>query len=670
MDGGSRGADRRGRRLRHLALVLLVAPLLLLAGAGSASAHAALKGTDPVDGSVLKTAPKAVTLTFTESVGLLDNSIRVFDPENRRVHTGKQEHADGRSDTARVTLPDLKQGTYIVAWRVVSADSHPVSGALTFSVGKRSATTAALPDDEVQDAASTALYNTARYIAYGGLALLLGTTAFAMVTGVAAPRGLLVGGWWTLLAATLALLLLRGSYERGSGPAAAFDLPVLRETATSRPGLALLVRVALLAVAAPVAVRAGVLRAPADGRGPAGYGRLRFAIVSAVSLALALTWAVAEHASAGIQVPLAMTSAVLHLLAMAVWLGGLAALVTVLQRTPGELPAPAVARFSRLAFAAVAVLAATGAYQSWRGLGSLDALTSTPYGRLLVAKLAGVALLLTAAACSRRFTARLAVPAAAEVPAPPERVRETVGAAPGDADAAHVRGADATHVQDGARVQDASHARGVQGGVRDAVDVRGAQGRVREAVDVRTDTDTDTEPQEAPTGPAPGDGAPAPHLQALRRSVLAEISLGLVVLALTTLLTGTEPGRAAEEAAASTAAAAQPLGSATVIPFDVGTPGGHGKVQIELTPGRVGENGVQALIFGPDGGIATVPELRLTFTLEGRDVGPLDARLTDRGGYWATDTLNLPLPGRWTMRATVRTSDIDQVTVSKTVRIG
>ncbi|POX44991.1 copper-binding protein [Streptomyces sp. Ru72] len=637
---------------------MLVAPLVLLAGAGSASAHAALKGTDPVDGSVLKTAPKALTLTFTESVGLLDNSIRVFDPENRRVHTGEQEHADGRSDTARVTLPDLKQGTYIVAWRVVSADSHPVSGALTFSVGKRSATTAALPDDEVQDAASTALYNTARYIAYGGLALLLGATAFAMVTGVAAPRGLLVGGWWTLLSATLALLLLRGPYERGSGPGAAFDLTVLRETATSRPGLALLVRVALLAVAAPVAARARLLRAPADGRGLARPDRLRFAIVSILSLGLALTWAVAEHASAGIQVPLAMTSAVLHLLAMAVWLGGLAALVTVLQRTPGELPAPAVARFSRLAFASVAVLAATGAYQSWRGLGSLDALDSTPYGRLLVAKLAGVALLLTAAACSRRFTARLAVPVAAQAPAPPERVRETVGAASADADAAHLPDAahvrDATHVRDAAHVRDASHARGVQG--------------VRADVDVRTDPDTD--PRDASTAPARGDGAPASHLRALRRSVLAEISLGLVVLALTTLLTGTQPGRAAEEAAASTAAAEQPLGSATVIPFDVGTPGGHGKVQIELTPGRVGENGVQALIFGPDGGIATVPELRLTFTLEGRDVGPLDARLTDRGGYWATDTLNLPLPGRWTMRATVRTSDIDQVTVSKTVRIG
>ncbi|MGW2505792.1 copper resistance CopC family protein, partial [Streptomyces sp. NPDC001588] len=239
-----------GRRPWHLVFVLLVVPLLLLAGGGSASAHAVLKDVDPVDGSVLKTSPEAVTLTFSESVGLLDDSIRVFDPGNRRVHTGEQEHADGRADTARVTLPRLPQGSYIVAWRVVSADSHPVSGALTFSVGKPSATTAVLPSDEAQDAATTTLYDIARYVAYGGLALLLGVLVFAMATGAGVARGLLVGGWWTLLAATVALLLLRGPYERGSGPTTVFDLRVLRETATSRPGIALLVRLALLGVAA------------------------------------------------------------------------------------------------------------------------------------------------------------------------------------------------------------------------------------------------------------------------------------------------------------------------------------------------------------------------------------------------------------------------------------
>ncbi|MEU6094130.1 copper resistance protein CopC [Streptomyces sp. NPDC047079] len=639
---------------------------MLLAGTGTASAHAALKGIDPADGSVLKKTPKAVTLTFTESVGLLDNSIRVLDPGNRRVHTGRQEHADGRADTARVTLPHLADGTYIVAWRVVSADSHPVSGALTFSVGKPSVTTAVVPGDAAQDAASAALYNLARYAAYGGLALLLGITAFAMATGVSGASGLLVGGWWALLGATSALLLLRGPYERGSGPAAAFDPSVLRDTVTSRPGLALLARLVLLGLAAVVAGRAGT----------APRGRLRFAIVSVLSVALALTWVVSEHAAAGIQVPVAMTSAVLHLLAMAVWLGGLAALLTALYRTPEDLPARAVARFSRLAFTAVAVLVATGVYQSWRGLGSLDALTSTAYGRLLTAKLVAVLFLLTAAAYSRRWTALLAA-SAAEVPVP-ERVRELVAAGTGralsvaryeePAGTDRQPGAGGTDGDPEAGPTDRDGARADGGGV--PADTGGDGLRTDRSADgARTDRDGEG----ARAGAIPGRQSapdPGPHRRALRRSVLAEITVGVVVLVLTTLLTGTQPGRAATEAAATTAAAEQPLGSTTVLPFDVGTPGGHGKVQIELSPGRVGENAVQAVIYGPDGGIATVPELRLAFTFKARGLGPLDARLTDRGGYWAADALNLPLPGVWTMKATIRTTDVDQVTVSKSVRIG
>jgi len=186
------------------------------------------------------------------------------------------------------------------------------------------------------------------------------------------------------------------------------------------------------------------------------------------------------------------------------------------------------------------------------------------------------------------------------------------------------------------------------------------EGRIAEGTDARPDTPVPTTESRDP-------GA---YRRGLRRSVLAEVTVGTLVLVITTLLTGTQPGRAATETAASATAADQPTGSTTVIPFDVGTPGGHGKVQIELTPGRVGENTVQAVLFGPDGGIATVPELRLTFTLAEQKIGPLDAKLTDEGGYWGSDTLTLPLAGTWTMKATIRTTDIDQVTVSKTVKIG
>ncbi|MCX4706844.1 hypothetical protein [Streptomyces sp. NBC_01373] len=87
-----------------------------------------------------------------------------------------------------------------------------------------------------------------------------------------------------------------------------------------------------------------------------------------------------------------------------------------------------------------------------------------------------------------------------------------------------------------------------------------------------------------------------------------------------------------------------------MLPFDVGIPNGTGTVQITFLPGRVGDNTVEALVYGPDKGISSVPELRLTLTLtltqRAQRIGPLDAKLADRGGYWATDRLRLPLPER------------------------
>ncbi|MFF1812131.1 copper resistance protein CopC [Streptomyces sp. NPDC058251] len=677
--------DRR-RVVRGLVLLGSVLALVLFGGVGGASAHAALTGTDPQDGSILKSAPRHVTLTFSESVGLLDDSFRVLTPDNRRVHTGAPGHAGDRSSTARVTLPrGLGTGTFTVVWRVVSADSHPVSGAFTFSIGKPSATTVALPSAPAGDTVSATLYDIARYLAYGGLALLIGAAGFVLACGYpGSVRRLLLTGWWTLLVSTLALLLLRGPYERGTAVTAALDSTVLRETLTSRPGMALVARLVLLAAAVFLLER---VRVPVRGQ-----GRARGVLVlgGLLALGLAITWAAAEHASAGIQVPLAMVSAVLHLLAMAVWLGGLTALLTALYRPAEHLPAAVVTRFSRLALTAVAALAATGAYQSWRGLGSWDALTSTSYGRILLAKLCAVALLLLGAGYSRRWTGRAGrlVSAEAAVPAtaPAERVAVPVGG-PVAAEVAITVGAVSDAAASGVAVSDAA-ASGVA--VSDAAASGVAVSDAAASGDVRPDGTTSapasdpsdpsdsSDPSAGPAGPsdtaAPIDTAvsvdPVRRRQAaLRRSVLAEVTVGIVVLVITTVLTGTQPGRAAAETAAA-ASPGQPTSSTSLVPFDVGTPGGHGKVQIELTPGRVGENSVQAVILGPDGGIATVPELRLTFTLAAQKVGPIDAELTDKGGYWGTDGLTLPLAGTWTMKVTVRTTDIDQVTVSGNVKIG
>ncbi|MFJ9543785.1 copper resistance CopC/CopD family protein [Streptomyces sp. NPDC101225] len=598
----TRQANNGTSTVASLLVVVAVLACALLQGAAPASAHAVLTGSDPREGSVLKAAPKQITVTFDESVALVEDSLRVLDPDNRPVADGDPRHAGGRSNTDSVALErGLKQGTYTVSWRVVSSDSHAVSGAFTFSVGKPSATRADAAPPPAVDPAVGALYGVGRYVAYAGLALLIGLAVFVLAcwrsaTAARVVRRPFLVGWWALLASTVMLVLLRGPYDSGAGLGGMFDPGSLRHTAGSRPGLALLARVVLLVVVAVLVRNRSVERRP---------GRRALAAAGALVLGLAATWAAADHASAGIQVPVAVASSMLHLLAMAVWLGGLAALLLALYRAPAEAPLPpvAVARFSRIALGSVAVLAATGVYQSWRGLGSWDAF-STSYGRILVFKIWAVLVMLAAASYSRRWTARLLHE--------PKEERVLVAAGHGES------------------------------------------------------------PPAAPGDHAGGDGpVPGAHRRGLRRSVLTEVAVGVLVLVLTTVLTGTGTGRAAETAAA-TSVAGQPEVSLTLIPYDTGknTLSGRGKVQVTLEPGRVGRNVVEAIVYGADGSPVGIPELRLTFTLADQQVGPLDAGLVDERGYWGSDTLNLPIAGTWTIKATVRVSDIDQVTVEKTVKVG
>ncbi|MFC7842778.1 copper resistance CopC/CopD family protein [Streptomyces sp. NPDC057382] len=648
-------ASRRTRTPLTALLLVGAALAFLLGGAGPASAHAIVTRSEPADVSVLKSAPKQVTLTFNEAVRLADGSLRVLSPKNLRVDRGAVQHAPGKTDTARVALTGkLPKGTYTVSWRVVSSDSHPISGAFTFSVGQPSTTTATVPTETGADTATSRPYVLFRYVAYGGLALLIGVALFALVcwpagTAIRPLRRLLLAGWTALFASTVVLLLLRGPYESGRGLDAVFDLSLLGGTLTGKSGLALGSRLVLIVVAGVLlALLVARLRREADTTAgdpaspstatdqPANKPQFGIGVRAGgvlLAVGLVLTWAAAEHASAGLQVPLAIPVAVLHLLAMAVWLGGLVALLVALFRAPTGtvIPAAAVARFSRLAFSAVVVLVTTGLYQSWRQVGSIEALSTTEYGRLLVFKSIAVVLVLMVAASSRRWTARFHHEQPTEEPA-----------------------------------QAAEHQRVP---VAQTVAV-GASSSVGTA-----------EGSDGPTGapaPCPSTNDPDlsepspvsdPRRRALRRSVAVEAVLGVVVLAITTLLTGTQPSRAATQNAAAVAAAREPAAQVAVVPFEAGIPNGKGKVQITFLPGRVGDNTVEVLVYGADGGVVAVPELQVTLTHRAQGIGPLDAKVIDRGGYWAADRLRIPLPGTWTLQVTVRVTDIDQVTVTKDVTI-
>ncbi|UQS31624.1 copper resistance protein CopC/CopD [Streptomyces fradiae] len=645
---GSAGLAATGRTpVRRLpALLLLVAGLLGTALSGTASAHSALTGSDPADGAVVATAPQRVTLTFSEQVALGDDGIRVLEPSGKRADSGElRDLCSGPVVRYGVDLRDgLPDGTYTVAWQAVSADSHPISGAFTFSIGEPSATKVVLPRQEAGGGLVGQLYDIGRYVSYAGFTVLAGGSAFVLVcwprgASVRPVRRLVAYGWVAFTAATLALLMLRGPYTGSGRLGDAFDPGVLQGVLDTRTGAALTSRLLLAGVAAlfvaalfgPYARREG----PGDRRDLV-YGLAAGGTV--VAAGIAGTWALSEHASTGVQPALAMPLDVLHLLAVAAWLGGLAALAVALYREP-SIERAAVGRFSRLAFGAVAVLAATGLYQSWRQVGSWSALTGTAYGRLLLLKLGLVAVLLGVGWVSRGWTRRLAEPArGASHGADDESRAEETGAAESGP------GTGAGPVPDA--------------GVADPV--RAAQlARQRAAVaTARRRRVRDADPARA----------------GLRRSVLAETAVVVVLLAVTTALTTTEPGRTQEQvdraqAVGATAVPDRPVD--VTLPFDTGGPDGTGTVRLTLDPGRSGANALRVDVDGTDGRARDVAELKVSFTLDEREIGPLAIALDkDAPGRWTARSARLPLPGDWRIRVTVRTSDIDQTTIDKNVKIG
>src|SRR5581483_1718791 len=136
----------RTPRLRLLLAAVLALGAVLL-GAAPASAHASLLSTEPVGGTAVATSPERVVLRFSEAVQIPLGSIRVFaSPSGKQVETGTAGRVDGDSSAVGVKLPKLDKGGYIVTWRVTSADSHPIHGAFTFTVGsaKEAAADAAL----------------------------------------------------------------------------------------------------------------------------------------------------------------------------------------------------------------------------------------------------------------------------------------------------------------------------------------------------------------------------------------------------------------------------------------------------------------------------------------------------------------------------------------------
>ena len=435
------GLIRVIRRIRVIGVVAVIAVLGALSVARPAAASAFLVAATPSHGSALPTAPQEVLLTFSEPVEVVGDGVAVVGPAGGRVDPGTVRRP--RPEVVAVPLPGVvavtRQGTYTVAWHVVSADSRPARGAVTFSIG--SAPGAARASATGPSPAVTGGYGMAAFAALAGLTMLAGGVAIGRFGGPApmanpGPQRLVMAGWTVLVLATLALLALRGPYVAGAGLARAADGDLLGQTLHSHYGRALAVRLVLLgAVPALLARGAGRASHPRPRRGP----RRTAAGLAIVAVGVALTWAaVGDAATAG---AVALSAGVVSLLALVTLLGVLVAVPVVLRAAPRpepdprspdrpEPPPPVAAeaaggvatsaktstasatdpaeaigrRFGRLTVDCLAMIAAAGGYMERRALGGAAELLTTTYGRLLAIKIIALAGL---AAVALRLRGRL-----------------------------------------------------------------------------------------------------------------------------------------------------------------------------------------------------------------------------------------------------------------------
>ena len=367
---------------RRFACGALLAVFFVLFGASRADAHAVLQATSPADRSHLDTAPASVSLTFNENVSASLGAVRVVDCDGKRVDDG---NVVARDNTVSVGIDGgVGTGAYVVTWRVISADSHPVRGAFTFVVGQGNDASDACvqanftsDSDRGLDAAGTV----GRALGYTGVFLAAGGALFLtwVHDGASDRRRLqrivfsaaVIGGFGVLVA-----LPIEAALATGLGFTAITKSGVLSDVLADGVGLS-----TALALVGLVLLSIGLLQPRA---------RWARAMTIAGSVLAPLSFAFAGHTTTTSPELLVNAADAVHLTAGATWFGGLAFLVlTLLRRGQERVPIAlggVVRRFSLLATVCVIAVTVAGVTLGWAEVRAWRALTSTTYGRILMIK--------------------------------------------------------------------------------------------------------------------------------------------------------------------------------------------------------------------------------------------------------------------------------------------
>jgi len=383
----------------------------MLAVPPAALAHARLVASDPPDlcagvpapaadprcvtGVVVAAPPSVVRLTFNEPVQPIGPGIRVVAPGGRRVERGPAR-ASGRS--VSVAMDATEPGTYVVTWRVVSGDAQPERGRFAFSVSRPTASLAAVADERGTAAGSGfVLAVLGRALHFLGYALGFGSLAFRWL--VVRPLGVpqvaaLDRALWRLTRSGAAALVLAEPLV-GLGHALRLgvtgDAGVLADVLESRVGLVIGQRlgIALALWAMLTALETGSSLA------------LKLALV--LGIALAVIDGQAVHAVSVRPLAAGLVTNAVHVAAMGTWMGAVIALLAVWRAMDVATARAAIAaQTGRIATVALLVAIASGALLSFQHLTGTGDLARTFYGRVIVAKVATLVVVVALALAARR----------------------------------------------------------------------------------------------------------------------------------------------------------------------------------------------------------------------------------------------------------------------------
>jgi copper transport protein len=385
---------------RGRTVVVLLAVSAALALPALAWAHAVLMHTSPSPSGILNSPPARVLLTFSEAVEPRFAVVSVTNAAGTQETSDSPSRSETDPNTLVAPLRHLARGWYLVFWRAISVDGHPVRGAFTFAVGPNPGPAPQFVIPSISETAATPHLVAARFVVFVAVMAAIGLLVLRLAIArpvVRRVRGARLGAVSIAfcIAAAVALVAIPVYVVLATAQftlRSAFDLgdivPLLRSSAFGRGYLDLELAFALFVFAAGVAL--WVDRPQREQRSVAELLALTGAVAAAA--ASLLIPSIAGHAGQTSPRGVAVVFDWLHLAAGSVWVGGLIGLLVlwwsfpVPQRVAGL--AVCVPRFSNVAFVSVLALITGGTVGAVLHLPTFASLWQTSYGQTLLVKIA------------------------------------------------------------------------------------------------------------------------------------------------------------------------------------------------------------------------------------------------------------------------------------------